>query len=115
MSVASTKRSSSGRVTSSPSPLASGHSTSAAACEDATRPPIVVDLAYTADDHAFRESDEYAQAKYDITLRWLGPGQGRRLLNIGCGAGLFNELAHRAGFAVEACEPDPEAYQRAVA
>ncbi len=75
----------------------------------------MVDLAYTADDHAFRESDDYAQAKYNITLRWLGPARGRRLLNIGCGAGLFNELAYRAGFVVEACEPDSAAYARAVA
>ena len=48
---------------------------------------------YTADDHAFRESDEYARAKYDMTLRWLGPAAGRTLLNVGCGNGLFNELA----------------------
>jgi 2-polyprenyl-3-methyl-5-hydroxy-6-metoxy-1,4-benzoquinol methylase len=75
----------------------------------------VVDAEYTDQDHQFRESDEYARAKYDITLRWLGnPANGRfRLLNIGCGAGLFNELAHRAGYSVEACEPDPVAYASA--
>ena len=50
-------------------------------------------------------------AKYDITLRWLGPPEGRRLLNIGCGTGLFNGIAANAGFHVEACEPDPMAYK----
>ena len=77
--------------------------------------PAMVDLAYTAADHEFRENDEYARAKYDITLRWLGPARGRTLLNIGCGAGLFNVLAHEAGFSVEACEPDPVAHRRALA
>jgi len=75
----------------------------------------VVDLAYTASDHQFRENDYYARAKYDITLRWLGPARGRTLLNIGCGAGLFNLLAHDAGFSVVACEPDPVAHGRALA
>ena len=75
----------------------------------------MVDLAYTAHDHEFRENDDYARAKYDITLRWLGPARGRTLLNIGCGAGLFNTLAHDAGFSVEACEPDPVAHCRASA
>jgi 2-polyprenyl-3-methyl-5-hydroxy-6-metoxy-1,4-benzoquinol methylase len=70
----------------------------------------VVDAGYTADDHEFRENDDYARAKYDITLRWLGAASGRRLVNVGCGAGLFNELAHAAGFRVEACEPDSGAY-----
>ena len=75
----------------------------------------MVDVAYTTDDHEFRENDDYARAKYDITLRWLGPARERRLLNIGCGAGLFNRLAHHAGFAVEACEPDPTAHRIALA
>jgi 2-polyprenyl-3-methyl-5-hydroxy-6-metoxy-1,4-benzoquinol methylase len=75
----------------------------------------MIDEAYTAADHSFRESDDYAGAKYEITLRWLGPGAGRRLLNIGCGGGLFNTLAANAGFAVEACEPDPLVQAAAVA
>jgi 2-polyprenyl-3-methyl-5-hydroxy-6-metoxy-1,4-benzoquinol methylase len=72
----------------------------------------MVDAAYTDQDHQFRENDDYARAKYDITLRWLGPAGSppRRLLNIGCGAGLFNEMAADAGFVVEACEPDPAAH-----
>lgn len=70
----------------------------------------MVDELYTTDDHAFRESDEYARAKYDMTLRWLGPADGRTLRNVGCGNGLFNELAIAAGFRVEACEPDPVAH-----
>jgi SAM-dependent methyltransferase len=66
----------------------------------------MTDAGYTRADHLARESDKYARAKYEITLRWLGPARGRRLLNIGCGNGLFNTMAHEAGFRVEACEPD---------
>ena len=75
----------------------------------------MVDELYTADDHEFRETDDYARAKYDITLRWLGPAAGRTLLNVGCGTGLFNELAIAPGSVVEACEPDPVAHAIAVA
>jgi SAM-dependent methyltransferase len=77
----------------------------------------VFDSDYTAQDHSYRENDHYARAKYGITLRWLGdPGMPpRRLVNIGCGAGLFNRLAHDAGFAVDACEPDPAAHAIAAA
>jgi 2-polyprenyl-3-methyl-5-hydroxy-6-metoxy-1,4-benzoquinol methylase len=71
----------------------------------------MVDAEYTASDHEFRENDDYARAKYDITLRWLGPARGRTLLNVGCGGGLFNTLAADAGFVVEACEPDPAAFK----
>lgn len=72
----------------------------------------MIDAGYTADDHAFREDDAYANGKYELTLRWLGtPRDGnRRLFNIGCGTGLFNRLAHDAGFEVEACEPDLDAH-----
>lgn len=70
---------------------------------------------YTQADHTFRENDAYAAAKYDITLRWLRPARGRQLLNLGCGAGLFNRLAVDSGFSVEACEPDETAYKEASA
>jgi SAM-dependent methyltransferase len=72
-----------------------------------------MDAGYTRADHLARESDHYAKAKYEITLRWLGAPEGRRLLNIGCGNGLFNSMAHAAGFRVEACEPDPVALAEA--
>jgi len=75
----------------------------------------MIDEEYTAADHSFRENDDYARAKYEITLRWLGAGAGRRLLNVGCGGGLFNTLASDAGFVVEACEPDPLAQAAALA
>jgi 2-polyprenyl-3-methyl-5-hydroxy-6-metoxy-1,4-benzoquinol methylase len=75
----------------------------------------MVDATYTADDHQFRENDQDARAKYEITLRWLGAGASRKLLNIGCGGGLFNELASNAGFDVAACEPDPQAHALALA
>lgn len=74
-----------------------------------------IDDAYTQADHNFRENDSYALAKYAISLRWLGEGNGRRMLNVGCGSGLFNHLARNAGFLVEACEPDPVARARAIA
>jgi SAM-dependent methyltransferase len=73
-----------------------------------------VSVEYTATDHEFRESDAYAQAKYTITLRWLRDRpRGVLLYNIGCGAGLFNGMAVRAGYRVEAFEPDPAAYELA--
>ncbi|CAN5516727.1 hypothetical protein BH10ACT3_BH10ACT3_01690 [soil metagenome] len=71
---------------------------------------MLLDDEYTQADHDFRENDAYAGAKYDITLRWLGNGAGRPLLNVGCGGGLFNTLAADHGFSVEACEPDPTAF-----
>jgi SAM-dependent methyltransferase len=75
------------------------------------------DASYTAVDHGLRENDAYAKAKYDITMRWLGaaPTPTTRLINIGCGAGLFNRIAREAGYLVEAWEPDPDAYAIAAA
>jgi SAM-dependent methyltransferase len=71
----------------------------------------MVDVIYTYNDHAFREHDAYARGKYDITLRWLSSrsARGRKLFNVGCGNGLFNQLATDQGYRVEACEPDPDA------
>lgn len=67
---------------------------------------------YTDLDHRFRSADQYALAKYRITLRWIsrsGFSKGR-LVNVGCGAGLFNHMAVEAGFDVIAAEPDPVAF-----
>ena len=72
-----------------------------------------MDQAYTDSDHEFRENDSYAAAKYDVTLRWLGASRGRELVNVGCGGGLFNEIATDAGFRVRAYEPDPPVYAQA--
>jgi 2-polyprenyl-3-methyl-5-hydroxy-6-metoxy-1,4-benzoquinol methylase len=72
-----------------------------------------VDRSYTAGDHEFRENDSYAAAKYEITLRWLGAGAGRELVNVGCGGGIFNHLAVAAGFEVRAFEPDQAVYVHA--
>jgi len=71
----------------------------------------MVDARYTADDHRFRDQDAYAGGKYRITLDWLRAGSlhRRRLLNVGCGGGLFNSLAAAEGYIVEACDPDPDA------
>jgi 2-polyprenyl-3-methyl-5-hydroxy-6-metoxy-1,4-benzoquinol methylase len=72
---------------------------------------------YTARDHEFRRDDAYAQAKYRITLRWLdGPVAGRALLfNVGCGVGLFNQVAVSAGYSVEAFEPEDGPFKEAIA
>jgi SAM-dependent methyltransferase len=77
---------------------------------------MTIDAAYTQADHAFRDLDPYAKAKYDLTLRWLRGIAGRQtvLYNIGCGSGYFNALASQCCARVVACEPDPEAYERAV-
>ena len=72
---------------------------------------------YTQKDHKFREFDFYALGKYHLTLKALERVRFQKkngslpvLLNVGCGGGLFNELAIEAGFQVVACEPDEKAY-----
>jgi len=54
----------------------------------------------------------YAQAKYLVTLKWLEQyaSKGSVLLNVGCGAGYFNQLALHSGFKVIGYEPDPVAF-----
>jgi SAM-dependent methyltransferase len=76
-----------------------------------------INVAYTQHDHALRENDRYARAKYHLTLRWLRPHirAGALLYNIGVGSGYFNHLAVRAGLNVVGCEPDPAAYVAAAA
>jgi 2-polyprenyl-3-methyl-5-hydroxy-6-metoxy-1,4-benzoquinol methylase len=78
----------------------------------------MLDDAYTQQDHEYREDDPYANAKYQITLRWLqtaAPPSNRALSNVGCGGGVFSDLAHAAGYKVSAFEPDPEAFALAAA
>ena len=75
---------------------------------------MTVDPEYTQADHEARKDDAYARAKYEITLRWLGPGRGRTLYHVGCGSGVFNAMAVEAGFVVHAYEPDPEAARLAI-
>ena len=76
---------------------------------------MTVDREYTQADHEARKDDAYARAKYDVTLRWLGPGNGRTLYHVGCGSGVFNAMAVEAGFVVSAYEPDESAAQIAIA
>ena len=67
-------------------------------------------MSYTQSDHLFRGEDQYAQGKYDITLKWLlDIGHKGKMLNIGCGAGDFNQAAAAHGFSVKAYEPDEAA------
>jgi SAM-dependent methyltransferase len=73
------------------------------------------DAAYTLGDHAFRENDPYARAKYELTLRWLTPHMrtGDVLYNVGVGSGYFNHLAAARGLHVVGCEPDGPAFDAA--
>ena len=75
---------------------------------------------YTQEDHKSRKNDFYALGKYHLTLKALERAKFHKkdgdlplLLNVGCGGGLFNELAIEAGFQVIACEPDETAYSLA--
>ncbi len=70
---------------------------------------------YTHEDHEFRDNDPYATAKYELSLRWLaGDGLGGgSLLNIGCGGGVFNDMADAAGYVVHGVEPDAAAFDLA--
>jgi len=75
---------------------------------------VPIDQNYTLADHEGRDDDHYALAKFRLTLRWLGESGGQRsLLNVGCGSGVFNELAFEAGFRVSSVEPDPAAWELA--
>lgn len=70
---------------------------------------------YKSRDHLFRTRDEYANAKYDITTRWLKRAiePGKTLLNIGCGSGEYNLRIAEQGLRVVACEPEENAFQAA--
>ena len=58
-----------------------------------------MDEHYTLEDHEFRPVIPYAMGKYGLTIRWLHEAcpPGATLYNVGCGAGLFNEIAAAAG------------------
>lgn len=80
----------------------------------------MIDDQYTHEDHKSRKDDFYALGKYCLTLKALRQMKLHKedktlpvLLNIGCGGGLFNELAIKAGFQVVACEPDEKAFSLA--
>ena len=69
---------------------------------------------YTGDDHAARDTDVYAHAKYRWTLRVFAKQRiprDRRVVNIGCGAGTFSRILVESGYMVHAVEPDPAAFE----
>jgi len=68
---------------------------------------------YTLRNHLQQDRDHYAVAKYEIVRRMLAQyaRPGMTLLNVGCGAGYFNRVAHDLGLSIVACEPDPVAYE----
>jgi len=72
---------------------------------------------YTDLDHQFREEDSYALLKYHLTFKTLQKHQNAgslSILEVGCGSGLFTELALRKGFSVFSIEPDPAAFKVAL-
>ena len=74
------------------------------------------DKKYTADDHALREEDAYANTKYDITIDWLrsyGVPTGAHIANVGAGGGVFGQRLLEAGFNAINVEPDPVAARMA--
>jgi len=72
--------------------------------------------AYTAADHGFRDSDDYARSKYLWTLEVLRTKKKnvRSVLNVGCGFGDFNYMLSSAGYEVWALEPDASAFKAAL-
>ena len=73
-----------------------------------------IDKTYTQDDHLRREDDAYAALKYFKTLRIfssLGIPKTAKILNVGCGAGDFNQQAFEAGYLVDGIEPDANALE----
>ncbi len=75
----------------------------------------VPDRDFTHNDHATRENDKYAEAKYHLTLRWLRARRvepSNTILNVGCGSGQFNVMAEEAGYKnVIGIDPDPDALE----
>ena len=57
------------------------------------------------------------QRRYDLTMRAFSPvlddGTGRRLLDFGCGAGLFLELAEQRGFDAYGVDLSPDSVKQA--
>jgi len=69
---------------------------------------------YTDLDHKFREEDSYALLKYHLTFKTLQKHKDAErlsILEVGCGSGLFTELALKKGFSVFSIEPDPVAFK----
>lgn len=77
----------------------------------------MTDEGYTQSDHRARVRDPYAAAKYRLTIAWLKEAGclGEEIFNIGCGSGVFTIMAAEAGLRVRAFEPDPNAFEMAVA
>jgi 2-polyprenyl-3-methyl-5-hydroxy-6-metoxy-1,4-benzoquinol methylase len=79
----------------------------------------MIDEDYTKDDHINRENDLYALLKYDLTLEYLkkfglNSIKKDRILNIGCGAGDFNLIAHSQNFRCDGFDSDSSAIDIAI-
>jgi 2-polyprenyl-3-methyl-5-hydroxy-6-metoxy-1,4-benzoquinol methylase len=66
---------------------------------------------YASQDHNFRDHDQYALAKYQWTLtKPADPRKSISVLNVGCGAGLFNRLLLVLYDDLTAIEPDQNVF-----
>lgn len=79
----------------------------------------MIDEDYTKDDHINRENDLYALLKYDLTLEYLekfglNSINKNRILNIGCGAGDFNLIAHSKNYSCDGFDSDSLAIDIAI-
>ena len=63
---------------------------------------------YQYDDLVNRETDVYANAKYEIILRYLRGRTPLRILNAGCGSGDFSFLLAVAGHIIVGIDPAKE-------
>jgi SAM-dependent methyltransferase len=59
------------------------------------------------DDLKVKTQDVYANTKYDVLERWLGPARGLRILNAGCGSGELCWRLARLGHRVVGIDPEP--------
>jgi len=78
---------------------------------------VTRDNGYTFSDHENRETDVYAMAKYEWTIRALKRnqmGSPAKIGNVGCGAGTFTKLLESNNFNVYSTEPDANARARAI-
>ena len=75
---------------------------------------LILDTAYTHEDHLSRSNDVWANFKYHLTLRmletyWTKDGKPR-VYDLGCGSGYFSRKLSRLGYDVVGVEPDRDAF-----
>jgi 2-polyprenyl-3-methyl-5-hydroxy-6-metoxy-1,4-benzoquinol methylase len=61
---------------------------------------------YQYDDLLIRSQDPYANAKYEIILKWLKSSNVKTILNAGCGSGELSLILAQKGYAVTGFDLD---------